>query len=95
MAIPFQAKHESLRGNFHDNAPMEQLFRSPKTEWIPTVGYMIAALAHKDIGRFLMQCYNWQRPHEFNSGLPPAVAEEKLNAVSGNSSPLQAELDRV
>jgi hypothetical protein len=30
-----------------------------------------------------MQRYNWQRPHQFNGGLPPAVAEEKLNAVSG------------
>jgi hypothetical protein len=34
-------------------------------------------------GRFLMQCYNWKRPHQFNGGLPPAVAEEKLGAVSG------------
>jgi putative transposase len=29
----------SRRGNCHDNAPMERLFRSLKTEWIPTVGY--------------------------------------------------------
>ncbi|WP_134063659.1 IS3 family transposase [Pseudomonas sp. JV241A] len=75
----------SRRGNRHDNAPMERLFRSLKTEWIPTVGYMSASLAQQDIGRFLMQRYNWQRPHQFNSGLAPAVAEEKLNAVSGVS----------
>ncbi|UVL28333.1 IS3 family transposase [Pseudomonas donghuensis] len=75
----------SRRGNCHDNAPMERLFRSLKTEWIPTVGYMSASLAQQDIGRFLMQRYNWQRPHQFNSGLAPAVAEEKLNAVSGIS----------
>ncbi|TBU96738.1 IS3 family transposase [Phytopseudomonas dryadis] len=75
----------SRRGNCHDNAPMERLFRSLKTEWVPTVGYMSAALARQDIGRFLMQRYNWQRPHQFNGGLPPAVAEEKLNAVSGIS----------
>lgn len=73
------------RGNCHDNAPMERLFRSLKTEWVPTVGYMSASLAQQDIGRFLMQRYNWQRPHQFNSGLAPAVAEEKLNAVSGIS----------
>ncbi|MGE8436648.1 MAG: IS3 family transposase [Pseudomonas palmensis] len=75
----------SRRGNCHDNAPMERLFRSLKTEWVPTVGYMTASLAQQDIGRFLMQRYNWQRPHQFNSGLAPAVAEEKLNAVSGIS----------
>jgi hypothetical protein len=33
----------------------------------------------------LMQRYNWQRPHQFNSRLAPAVAEEKLNAASGIS----------
>nr|WP_150777104.1 IS3 family transposase [Pseudomonas fluorescens] len=75
----------SRRGSCHDNAPMERLFRSLKTEWVPSVGYMSATLAQQDIGRFLMQRYNWQRPHQFNSGLAPAVAEEKLNAVSGIS----------
>ncbi|UVM69386.1 IS3 family transposase [Pseudomonas sp. B21-009] len=75
----------SRRGNCHDNAPLERLFRSLKTEWVPTVGYMSASLAQQDIGRFLMQRYNWQRPHQFNSGLAPAVAEEKLNTVSGIS----------
>ena len=40
----------SRRGNCHDNAPMERLFRSLKTEWIPTVGYMSALLAQQDIG---------------------------------------------
>ncbi len=33
---------------------MEQLFRSLKAEWIPTVGYMSASLAQQDIGRFLL-----------------------------------------
>ncbi len=75
----------SRRSNCHDNAPMERLFRSLKTEWIPTVGYMSASLAQQDIGRFLMERYNWRRPHQFNKGLAPAVAEEKLNLVSGIS----------
>jgi putative transposase len=30
-----------------------------------------------------MNQYNWQRPHQFNKGLPPAIAEEKLKTVSG------------
>ncbi|WP_017904421.1 DDE-type integrase/transposase/recombinase, partial [Pseudomonas asplenii] len=33
----------SRRGNCYDNAPMERLFRSLKTEWVPTVGYMTTA----------------------------------------------------
>ena len=40
----------SRRGNCYDNAPMERLFRSLKTEWIPTVGYMRASLAQQGIG---------------------------------------------
>lgn len=74
----------SRRGNCYDNAPMEWLFRSLKTEWVPTVGYMTTALAEQDIGRYLMQRYNWARPHQHNGFVPPAIAEEKLNSVSGN-----------
>ncbi len=47
--------------------------------------YMSAALAQRDIGQFLMERYDWRRPHRFNDGLAPAVAEEKLNSVSGIS----------
>jgi len=64
---------------------MERLLRSLKTKWIPTVGYMSGALAQQDIGRFLIEQYNWPPPHQFNEGLAPAVAEEKLNSVSGIS----------
>ncbi|WP_156333185.1 IS3 family transposase [Pseudomonas sp. NBRC 111119] len=74
----------SRRGNCYDNSPMERLFRSLKTEWVPTVGYMTTALAEQDIGRYLMQRYNWIRPHQHNGFILPAVAEEKLNSVSGN-----------
>jgi len=74
----------SQHGNCHYNAPMERLFRSLKSGWIPTVGYMNAALAKQDIVRFLMERYNWLRPHQFNEGLAPDAAEEKLNAVFGN-----------
>jgi putative transposase len=31
---------------------------------------------------YLMDYYNWQRPHTTNDGLAPAVAEEKLNLLS-------------
>ncbi|MEW5715694.1 IS3 family transposase [Pseudomonas sp. SB113] len=75
----------SRRGNCWDNAPMERVFRSLKTEWIPTVGYRTAQEAQRDISHFLMHRYNWIRPHQFNDGLAPARAEAKLNVVSGIS----------
>ena len=61
---------------------MERVFRSLKTEWIPTTGYRTAQEAQRDISHFLMHRYNWIRPHQFNTGLAPAQAEKKLNAVS-------------
>lgn len=62
---------------------MERLFRSLKTERVPSTGYISAREAQRDISYYLMQRYNWTRPHQFNEGLAPAVAEEKLNSVSG------------
>jgi putative transposase len=56
-----------------------------ETEWIPTMGYMTAQEAHRDISHYLMHRYNWIGPHQFNGGLVPAQAEKKLNAVSGIS----------
>ena len=37
----------SRRGNCWDNAPMERVFRSLKTEWIPTTGYMTGQQAQR------------------------------------------------
>jgi len=73
----------SRRGNCWDNAPMERLFRSLKTEWIPDTGYGSTYEARKDIGLYLMGYYNHRRPHTANGGMAPAVAEEKLNLLSG------------
>ncbi len=73
----------SHRGNCWDNSPMERLFRSLKSEWVPSTGYLTAQEAQRDISHYLMHRYNWIRPHQFNDGLPPAVAEEKLNPLSG------------
>jgi len=75
----------SRRGNCWDNSPMERLFRSLKTEWLPSAGYRSAQQALSDISHYLMYRYNWIRPHQFNRGLPPAVAEEILNSMSGIS----------
>ena len=39
----------SRRGNCWDNSPMERLFRSLKSEWIPPTGYLTAQEAQRDI----------------------------------------------
>jgi len=75
----------SRRGNCWDNSPMERLFRSLKTEWIPTLGYRSLPDAKKDVGSYLMDYYNRQRPHTFNDGVLPMAAEEKLKTLSGIS----------
>lgn len=38
-----------------------------------------------DIGCYLMDYYNQQRPHRANGGISPQVAEEKLKTVPGIS----------
>jgi putative transposase len=75
----------SRRGNCWDNAPMERVFRSLKTEWVPTTGYASLEQAKSDIGSYLMGYYNYQRPHSFNQGLAPAAAEEKPYLTSNIS----------
>ena len=75
----------SRRGNCWDNAPMERVFRSYKSEWMPSKGYSTFSEAKKDIGQYLMDYYNWQRPHQRNDGLAPAAAEKEPNLLSGIS----------
>ncbi|WP_421232986.1 integrase core domain-containing protein, partial [Aeromonas jandaei] len=75
----------SRRGNCWDNAPMERLFRSLKSEWLPVTGYMNQLEAKRDISYYLMDYNNWQRPHQHNNGMPPAKAEIRPNQVSGFS----------
>jgi putative transposase len=73
----------SRRGNCWDNSPMERVFRSLKSEWMPATGYHSATEAKRDVSYFLMNYYNWERPHQFNDGLPPAKAEKLAKKVSG------------
>ena len=67
---------------------MERLFRSLKTEWVPATGYMSFQDAKRDISYYLMDYYNWRRPHQHNGGIPPAEAENRSNRVSGFCWPL-------
>jgi putative transposase len=66
----------SNRGNCWDNAPMERVFRSLKSEWIPKRGYLSLEEATQDIGYYVMVYYNHYRPHSANAGIPPALAEK-------------------
>ncbi len=68
-----------------DNAPMERLFRSLESEWLPAMGYMSVREATRDISYYLMDYYNWRRPHHHNDGIPSAKAEVRPNQVSGFS----------
>lgn len=72
----------SRKGNCWDNAPTERLFRSLKTEWVPPQGYRSLSEAKMDIGLYLMEYYNRQRPHTANAGLAPVAYEEKLYSLS-------------
>ncbi len=49
------------------------------------MGYMSVREAKRDISYYLMDYYNWRRPHQHNDGIPPAKAEERPNQVSGFS----------
>jgi putative transposase len=73
----------SRRGYCWDNAPMERVFRSLKSECIPSTGYATTLEAARDISYYLMQRYNHIRPHQFNGGLPPAIAEKNLTRCPG------------
>jgi len=64
---------------------MERVFRSLKTEWIPSLSYLSFEQAQRDISVYLMRHDNYERPYQRNQGLSPTAAEEKLNLLSGNS----------
>jgi putative transposase len=64
---------------------MELVFRSLKSEWIPALGYMTKNEVAKDIGFYLMDHYNWRRPHQYNNGVPPGKAENLPKILSAIS----------
>lgn len=72
----------SRRGNCWDNAPMERLFRSFKSEWMPDGGYDSIADARRDAGAYLMGYYDSVRPHQYLHGKTPAATEKSLNQLS-------------
>ncbi|MGL4756050.1 MAG: IS3 family transposase, partial [Aeromonadaceae bacterium] len=48
---------------------------------LPATGYTRLREAKRDISYYLMDCYNWRRPHQRYDGMPPA--QERPNQESG------------
>ena len=67
----------SRRGNCWDNSPMERFFRSLKTEWVPTDGYVGRDEARQQISGYILNYYNSVRPHHYNGGLTPEESENR------------------
>ncbi|WP_252493340.1 integrase core domain-containing protein, partial [Escherichia coli] len=63
--------------NCWDNSPMERFFRSLKTEWVPTDGYVGKDEARQQISGYILNYYNSVRPHHYNGGLTPEESENR------------------
>ena len=76
----------SRRGNCWDNSPLERFFRSLKSEWVPTRGYLSLLEAKNTIVNYIIGYYCQVRPHQHNAGLAHNLAEQKywneLNSVA-------------
>ncbi|OTA14550.1 transposase OrfAB, subunit B [Xenorhabdus vietnamensis] len=75
----------SRKGNCYDNSPMERVFRSLKSEWIPPEGYQDIHEAMRDITDYFGGYYNDIRPHSFNGGISPAEYERQWEAAKNVS----------
>jgi len=73
----------SRLGNCWDSAPMGRVFRSLKTEWIPTTSYRTAQEALRDISHFLMHRYNWIRPINSTVGWRQLGPKKNLTSCPG------------
>jgi len=63
------------KGHCWDNAPMERLFRSLKTEWVPKAGYPTQQEAQRELIDYLIGYYSQIRPHQYNDGLTSNESE--------------------
>lgn len=68
----------SRKGNCWDNAPMERVFRSLKTEWLPNKRYYSSyEEAVKEVMKYI-KYYNDYRVHSYNDYCTPIMAESKV-----------------
>lgn len=75
----------SRKGNCWDNAPMERLFRSLKTEWMPRQGYHSLQETRQDVGEYLMGYSNQERVHSYNGYVPPEIRDSQWQPPNGVS----------
>jgi putative transposase len=61
----------------------QRVFRSLKTEWIPTTGYMTDQEAQRDISLYLINHYNWIRPINLTMGWPQQKLKENSKPCPG------------
>lgn len=71
----------SRRGNCCDNSPMERLFRSLKTEWVPVTCYRSFIEAENAVVKYIIGYYSEVRPHSYNGGLTPNESEKRYCLV--------------
>ena len=67
----------SRKGDCLDNSPMERVFLSLKSEWLPRGGYNNFNHAVRDINQWITSYYDVNHPRTNNRGLPPCSHEEK------------------
>lgn len=72
----------SRRGNCPENSPMERVFCSLKSKWLPKGGYGDFSHVVRDINQRINGYYNVYRPHTSNDGLPPCLHEDSGNRLS-------------
>ncbi|MDP2562941.1 IS3 family transposase [Psychrobium sp. 1_MG-2023] len=53
-----------------------------KTEWMPKLGYLDMKAAKLSISNYINDYYNRYRPHQFNDGLSPLLAENEYLETS-------------
>ncbi|WP_444893684.1 hypothetical protein ACJJIE_04380 [Microbulbifer sp. TRSA001] len=56
---------------------MSRQFWNLKSERIPSPGYSALARASQDTSHYLINCYNIERPYQYNGRVPTGKTEEK------------------
>jgi len=67
----------AVRSRRATRPPMERLFRSLKTEWIPRHGYRSFQETIHDVGEYVMSSYNRERVHSYNKYVTPEMQEHR------------------
>lgn len=63
----------SRAGCPYDNAPMERFYNTMKTELFYQYYFKSYEELNKNLMDYIFIWYNYQRPHTFNKGIPPAL----------------------